>query len=111
MKLLISKEFDKSFTEDTAKLSTSMLQFPSTHMYIASNHWDSCTIWLDDSIPANSLLHLGLVADEVKVHLPENITDVTLHQLIELYPEKAGRLRRCFMSGQPLTGVLEECLA
>ena len=51
MKLLISKEFDKSFTEDTAKLSTSMLQFPSTHMYIASNHWDSCILWLDDSIP------------------------------------------------------------
>lgn len=111
MKLCISKEYtSSSLKDDTVVLSTSMMQFTSTHMFIAANHWESTTIELDESIPENTLLHISLVSDAIFVKLPEKVTDKILHLLIELYPEKAGRLRHAFMTGQSMIGVLDGCL-
>lgn len=110
MILRITKAYDKSFTEDTVNLGIHMLQLQTTHLFIASNKWDEVYIELDDSVPENSLLHINLVTDNIKVKLPENVTAPILKQLTELFPDKAGALRRCFMTGQSMKGVLDNCL-
>lgn len=110
MKLLITKNYDRSFTDDTTKLGISMLQFKTTHLFIASNKWEEVYIELDDTIPECSLIHVNLVAENIKVKLPENVSPTTIKQLSELFPDKAGALRKNFMMGLGLKGVLNECL-
>lgn len=110
MKLIISKIYDREFTEDTTKLGTSMLMLQTTHLFIASNKWDEIYIELDECIPENSLLHLNMVTDTIRVKLPEKVTYPILKQLTELFPEKSGTIRKYFMTGQDLKGVLEDCL-
>lgn len=110
MKLLISKEFDKEMVDDTCKLSTSMLSVKSTHLFIASNSWDSMIIELDDSIPEGILRRLNTVCKDIKVKVPTKITDTTLRLLTELYPEKSGALRRVYMQGGNVKGVLTDVI-
>lgn len=107
---IVPKVEDFAMVEDTVTIATYMLQFSSTHMFIASNHWDDVRVVLDDKIPVNSLIHVNLVADAIHVQLPEQLTDATLHQLIELFPDKGGAIRRCFMTGQDVREVLTGCL-
>lgn len=110
MRLVISKLYDKSFEENTTKLATHMLQLQTTHLFIASNSWEEVFIELDDTIPENSLLHVNLVTDNIKVKLPEVPGANTIRQLSELFPDKAGSIRKCFMLGQDMKGVLGECI-
>ena len=107
MILVISKVYDREFTENTTKLGTHMLKLQSTHLFIASNNWDEIEIELDDCIPANSLLHFNMVTDTIKVRLPEEINQNTVKQLVELFPDKAGVIRKCYMTGGDLRGVLD----
>lgn len=111
MRLVISKEYKKGFEENTTHLKASMLAMQSTHMFIASNHWEDITVELSDDIPESSMLHFDLVADSIHVILPEQINNAMLHQLTELFPEKSGKLRSLYMSGQDVKGVLDGCLA
>lgn len=110
MKLVISKDYDKSFTEDTSCLATHMLVLPATHLYIASHMWDSITLDITDDIPKGVLGNLNLVCKSIKIKLPEVVTDYTLQLLLELFPDKAGSLRRAYMSGSSISEVLRECL-
>lgn len=111
MILEITREYDKSFSENTYKLGTYMLQMKSTHLFIASNAWEKISLELEDSIPEGYLRSLHLVCNNIKVKLPESTTEKTLHLLTELFPDKAGALRRCYMQGRDLREVLSECLA
>jgi len=110
MILNITRTYNKSFVEDTCNLATNMLQMKATHLFIASNAWERINIELEDTIPEGYLRSLSLVSQDIKVNLPENITDKTLHLLTELYPSKAGTLRRCYMQGRDLREVLSDCL-
>ena len=110
MRLLISKEYDESFNEELYTLKTSMLQFTSTHLFIASNQWDAICIEIDDSIPENCLQNLKMICSNISVKLPNVITDKTLRLLCELFPDKVGPLRRSFMCTGNVEGVLSECL-
>jgi hypothetical protein len=110
MKLNITKQYNKGFVEDTCNLATAMLSMKSTHLFIASNAWESVYIELDDSIPEGYLKCLHVVTKNVKVKLPESVTENTLRQLTELYPEKSGALRRTYMQKRSFTEVLPECL-
>lgn len=110
MILNITKVYNTGFVEDTCNLGTSMLTMKSTHLFIASNYWESIRIELDDCIPEGYLSCFKLVAKEIKVKLPESITDITLRQLTELFPDKAGVLRRAFLQGRSIREVIPECL-
>ena len=111
MVLYIAKDYDPSFNDELYTLRTSMLQLKSTHLFINSNAWDSIMIDLDDSIPEGCLCNLSLICSNIKVNLPETVTDVTLRLLCELFPTKAGALRRTYMAGGNLKEVLSDCLA
>lgn len=112
MKLIISKKYDKSFNENTSCLGTYMLSVTATHLYIASHSWESIELELDDSIPDNILGNMRLVCnpENIKVILPEDITDKTVRLLIDLYPDKAGVIRRTYMSGGSIREAVRECL-
>lgn len=110
MKLRISKKFEPGFTPDTYTLGTDMLRMKSTHLFIAARAWESIELDLSDNIPTGYLGNLNLVSSDIKVRLPETITDKTVVLLAELYPDKAGKLRKQFMFGKPVSEVLMECL-
>lgn len=110
MRLLITQQYDRSFEENVSKLATHMLQLPTTHLFIASNSWEEVYIELDDTIPECSLLHVNMVTDSIKVKLPEVVNHNTIKQLSELFPAKAGLIRKSFMTGQDMKGVLGDCI-
>ena len=110
MNLNITRVYNKQFRENLYSLSTDMLKMKSTHLFIASNAWESVYIELDDSIPEGYLRNLHTVCDNITVNLPDVVTDKTLGLLIELYPDKSGALRRAYMQGTKIEEVLEKCL-
>lgn len=110
MKLRISEKFSAEHNDGVYSLSTDMLRMKSTHLFIASHAWDSIELDINDTIPAGYLRSLNLVSKDIKIRVPETVTDKTLGLLTELYPDKAGKLRRCYMCGQPVSEVLGECL-
>lgn len=110
MRLIVGREYNKEMVDDECHLATNMLAMKATHLFIASYHWDSIQLAIEDVIPIGYLRCLPLVSKDIKVSLPERITDHTMTLLTEVYPEKAGSIRRAYMTGQPLKGVLEECL-
>ena len=110
MILNISKVYNKGYVENTCNLATSMLAMKATHLFIASNLWESIVIELDDCIPEGYLSCFNMVCSDIKVKTPEKITDVTLRQLVELYPNKAGALRRVFLQGRNVREVIPDCL-
>ena len=111
MKLYISAKYDKSFNEDVYCLSTKMLQMKSTHLFIASNLWDSIVIDIDENIPEGCLCNLELICKDIKVNIPDELTDKMLHLLVELYPSKSGALRKAYMFKKSIKEVLVDCLA
>ena len=110
MRLIVGREYKKEMVENECHLSTSMLAMKATHLFIASYRWESVQLAIDDIIPIGYLRCLPLVSDNIKVSLPETITDHTMTLLTEVFPTKAGSIRRAYMTGQPLKGVLSECL-
>ena len=110
MKLNITRQYNKGFVEDTCNLGTAMLSMKSTHLFIASYAWESIYIELEDTIPEGYLKGFNMLSKDIKVNLPETITDKTLHLLTELYPDKAGALRRAYMQKRDMKEVLFTCL-
>lgn len=110
MKLLIGLQYNKEMVDNECHLATRMLAMKATHLFIASYKWDSILLEMDDVIPIGYLRCLPLVCKDIKVKLPETVTDHTMTLLTELYPEKGGAIRRAYMSGQGFKEVLSECL-
>lgn len=96
---------------ESTYLKTAMMPLQSTHMFIASYKWDSCYIELDSNIKEGNLRHIGMLINDIKVKLPSEITEVTLRQLIELFPDSAGKLRKAFLMKIPLEQVIPDRIA
>lgn len=110
MTLNITRSFAKELVDNTCNLATSFLKIKSTHFFIASHRWDRIYIELDEDIPENYLSCFSMVSDNIKVRLPEAPTDKTMKELCELYPDKAGRIRRAYLQGLNYSEVIPECL-
>lgn len=91
---------------DSYVISTNYLQHKAVHLYIASQQWDGLYCELDDSIPLDCLKHVKTKVKQVTVKLPEVVTKTTMLLLTELYPDKAGSIRKQFMSGKDLREVI-----
>ena len=87
-------------------VSTGMLTMPTTHLFIASNKWSSAIVEVSNKIPAGTLSNLHTVCDEIKVILPEVCTEHEMRILAELFPRKAGTIRKSFLLGKDLKGVV-----
>lgn len=106
MRLEIKKDYDQSFVKDTVMLATHMLTIKATHLFIASNSWDSIRIELDENVPAEMIKSLKPICNDIKVKLPEKSDEHILAILVELCPDKAGLLRRTYMKGGNLREVI-----
>lgn len=108
MRLEILHEIpSEGITLNTVKLDVKQLKNTATHLYIASNRWDSIYIELDEDIPCNMLKYISKQADTVEVSYPNNISDHVLKLLCEVYPEKSGAIRKCYMLKKDIREVLQ----
>lgn len=87
-------------------ISTKYLQHKGFHVYIASNHWEKLYCELDDEIPIGCLKHIRRVCDSVEVKLPFEPSKKIMMLLTELYPDKAGLIRKQYIAGKDLDEVL-----
>lgn len=79
-----------------------------THLMLASYKWDKLFIDLDESIPEGSLRFLPERCDSIHVAWEEPTSMHTLHLLIELFPQLDGKLRKAYMKGEDMRGLLHE---
>lgn len=110
MILKCSCSANKEVLGDVFQLNPQYLKFKSTHLFIASHAWSSVEIELIEDIPTDSLKWLSLVTKDIKVKLPGEVTEHILQLLIELFPDKAGVLRRTFLQNGSFEEVLGDCL-
>lgn len=106
MKLDIGERTGCHAEKDTYFLSIDSLKYAQTHMFIASNKWDSVHIQMQSNMQSEALRYIPMVTDEIEVDLPEKITMDIVGTLAALYPKKSGELRRAFMSGKDVKEVL-----
>lgn len=106
MTLNILKDYKVVSNLEDCIISIGMLQFPSTHLFIASNKWDKVYIEVSDEIPLGSLRFINTVTQTIEVNIPDVTTETTMRILTEIYPEKSGKLRRHQMQGLPLKEAL-----
>ena len=97
---------ESEITGDTYTISVDYLNHIATHLYLASQQWDSLYCELSDSIPLGCLKNIRTKVKDVTVKIPDNETKKTMQLLAELYPEKSGTLRKQFMLGRSLKEVL-----
>lgn len=79
-----------------------------THLTIASQNWEQIYVSVSDLIPEGSLRFLPAKSDSIKVRFEEKPSIHTVHLCIELYPELDGALRKAYMKGEDMHGVLLE---
>lgn len=82
---------------DDYEMKPEMLKLNGTHVFIASRMWDSIVIELTEDIPLGSLKHIPEKTKKIEVILPQQLTPHIVQSLTELYPEKAGTIRKNFL--------------
>ena len=98
----------KEYDGTCCNLDTMSLNYNSTHLFIASHHWDKLYIELGDEIEFDILKYVQSVCDEVEVKLPEIISEHTVGLLCELYPQRAGKIRKYYMMKKDLMEALRD---
>lgn len=79
---------------------------PKLHMFIASNSWDELIVQMKDTEALACLKYMKPNFAKITVYLFGEVTLRMVQALGELYPEKAGHLRKAYMSGEDLGGLL-----
>jgi len=79
-----------------------------THLVLASRQWDELFIDVVEDIPEGTLRFLPKKCNVIHVCCPEHPTLHQLHLLVELYPELDGKLRKAYMKGDTVHGLLPE---
>lgn len=110
MTLYIEPEYVVSDSLDATHISYEMLEMTATHLFLASNRWDTAVIEVSDMIPKRSLRHINAVVQKITVKLPEVVNQAVVGHLSDLYPELGGKIRKAFLSGQDLREVLSVCI-
>lgn len=107
MKLeVLNKLPEGNLTPDVYRLEVTALRMTATHLFLASNIWDDMYIELSEDIPLNMLKYMSKQAKQIRVSLPAETTEHILKLMCELYPEKAGVLRKAYMLKRDLKGAL-----
>lgn len=109
MTLQIAEPYPASDDLETIGLSTDMMKCQSVHLFLASHKWDKVIVNMCDEIPSGSLKYIHTVCEDIRVHMKEAMTETTMKLLTELFPDKAGAIRRVYMSGGSLEGVVPLC--
>lgn len=82
------------------------LNFNQAHAVIASQVWDTIYIEVAEEINESKLRYLRTKAKEIHSRIPGNPSRHQMVLLTELYPELNGTIRKAFLKGDDLHGVL-----
>ena len=107
MNLYITRDYSKPFSADDFCIKAALLNDNGTHLFIASNKWDTIYVDLCEELPVGKLEFLPMVCSNIKVHKCSFMSKF-IDQLIELFPDKSGSLRKCKLSNaDPFSVVME----
>lgn len=106
MKLYILRE-DKTLTDPSIfKVNAKHLSLTGTHVFLASQNWESAFIELCEDIPSGFLSSIGKITKNITLDIPEKQTKKILDLLLEYYPKLKGKLRRVFQEGGDLRCIV-----
>lgn len=105
MTLRILDEFVQGIDKDSMVIKSSLLSEKGTHLFIASNKWDEIRVKLNTDMQPLWLHYFPTVCKNIKVEEVSNYSQY-LSQLVELYPELSGKLRRAILQGDNVTDIL-----
>lgn len=88
------------------RLSPTDLNTNPAHAVIASKVWDECYIDVDEAIEESKLRMLSTKCRKIFARFPEHPSRHQMVLLTELYPDLAGSIRKAFLKGDDLHGVL-----
>lgn len=109
MRLVICKNKDPKVDLETTVIPIAMLHMSSVHMFISSNAWEEVVLEVCDEIPDMTLEYMIFNTENMKAVLPEKLSDKSVKQLTSIFPDKAGAIRRAYMTGSPMKGVVPVC--
>lgn len=84
--------------EFSYQLEPAMLAMNGTHAFIKSRKWEAIEIELSDKIPLGSLKYVATQADKVIVKEFDTHSKHCMMLCTELFPDKAGSIRKAFLS-------------
>lgn len=84
------------------------LQLKVAHLSLAGRKWDTLFIDIEESIPEGSLRQLARQCTRIRAYCPDHPSLHQVHLLVELYPEIDGTLRKTYMKGGSIRGILPE---
>lgn len=91
---------------DCVHLRPTDLNANHAHAVIASKVWDKLYIDVDEGIAEGRLRYLHTKAREIYARVPEHPSRHQMVLLTELYPELSGTIRKSFLKGDDMHGVL-----
>ena len=106
MTLNIKPEMTSEFIDDVCSISTAMLKFKATHMFIASYTWDTIDITLAPDIDPEDLRFFHTVSDNIITTMKANPSENDINRLCALYPDLAGSIRLTYMQKGNLQKVV-----
>ncbi len=108
MRLIICDSTSYSM-DNICYIDAALLREPGVHLFIASHHWEEIVINDIDALPDMKVSVMHKVADKITVGIPETLTENAMRKLTMLFPEKAGSIRRCYMTHGDIKEVLQNC--
>lgn len=97
----------KSEEVDVMTIGYELLSDQPVHLFIASNIWEKLTVKLSEDIPLGVLKYIILRCKEKEVILPtRRLSSKEISLLCEMYPDKAGLLRKMDMLGRDVSSLV-----
>lgn len=106
MNLKILREYKRDFDENNMVLKADMLKEKGTHLFIASNKWETIYVELHEGLEPWYLHFLPGCSNNIQVIGQEDTLNAYMQVLIELYPDKSGAIRRAVMQKQSILSVI-----
>ncbi len=82
------------------------LNFNSAHAVVASQVWDECYIDLDECIEEGKLRYMPNKCRAIFPRFPDSPSRHQMILLTELFPALTGTIRKAFLKGDDLHGIL-----
>lgn len=105
--MILRIDNEVSTSSDTFCVPYLWLQNKSVHLFLACNKWDKLEVVMSEDIPDNVLKYVILKCGEREVFMPSGeVSKRVVNLICEIFPEKAGSIRKAAMLGRDISSVL-----
>lgn len=101
---------DNTITEGVVSIPYSWLNNKSVHLYLACNKWDKLEVDMSEEIPEGVLKYIIMKSSDKEVKLMGEVTPKVCSLICEMFPEKAGAVRKAVMLKRNLSTVLGDSI-